>query len=68
MLLLRKLSLGLLRTLLAERFGLLLLLGTWGRRSVAAAGFDVHRWDEWTSELLLCDERMELGLLWRPSF
>lgn len=57
-----------LRPLLAQRFGLQLLLRTWGWRPVQGTRFEIHRRHELPRELLLSDERVQLRLLWRPSF
>jgi hypothetical protein len=55
-----------LRSLLGERFGLLLLLDSrrWRPTACLEAGVRLER----TSEFLLSDERMGASLLWRPSF
>lgn len=56
-----------LRPLLAKSFGLLLLLGSWGRRPVEGTRLEVHGRHKRTGKLLLRDERVQLGLLGRPS-
>lgn len=53
--------------LLAHRLGLLLLLYTGCRRMTAGSSLEIHWWHKRAGELLLCDEGMHLGLLWRPS-
>lgn len=57
---------GLLLPLLAHGFSALLFLHAWCWR-LGRARTHRHWWNEWTCELLLCDERMELGLIWCPS-
>lgn len=53
--------------LLADGLGLLLLLntGSWG--TSRSRSFEVHGRHKWLCELLLRNERMQLGLLWRPT-
>lgn len=54
--------------LLAQCFSLLLLLGAWRRRPIQRARLQIHGRHERTSELLLGDEWVELGLLRGPTF
>ncbi len=54
-------------SLLTRSFRLLLLLDTWWDSLVQRSILQVHWWHEWSSELLLCDEGMQLGLLGRPA-
>ena len=57
-----------LRTLFAERFGLLLLLNARSRRLDGWVRLGIDRRHERGGELLLRDERVKLGLLRGPSF
>ena len=50
--------------LFASGLSLLLLLDTGGDGLVNGRILQVHRRHEWTSKLLLSDERVQLGLLW----
>jgi hypothetical protein len=54
-------------SLLASSFRLLLLLDTWSNGLVDSCVLQIHWGNEWTSELLLCDEWVQFGLLGRPS-
>lgn len=65
--LLRLRRLLLLGTLFGESFGLLLLLDAWGW-GAGGGDFEVHLWLEGAGELLLGDEGVRTGLLWRPAF
>lgn len=51
------------RPLLTRVFGCLLLLNSRRNSLVERGILQVHRWYEGSGELLLCDERMQLGLL-----
>jgi hypothetical protein len=52
--------------LLAQRFGLYLLLGAWGWGPVEGARLEVHGRHELAGVFLLCYKRVQLRLLWRP--
>ena len=60
------LDLGGLGTLLAEGFGLLLLLDAWRRGFVSSGCFEIWWGLEGAGQLGLCDEGVLLGLLGRP--
>ena len=64
---LRLLGLSDLSSLSASLLCLLLLLNPRRRRLVDGARFEVRRRGEWSGILMLCDEWMESGLLWRPA-
>lgn len=63
------LDLGSLRSLplLADGLSLLLLLHTRGRGTSRRRSLEIHGWHKGLCELLLCNEGMQLGLLWRPA-
>lgn len=63
----RRLRMRLCCAVLRGSLSLLLLLNARGDSLVERRVLQVHRWHEWSSELLLGDEWVQLGLLRRPS-